>query len=106
MKTISKAEMKKAILAVAADRLKHPVILRPDFAKDPKLRSIRRASKKMARGFLREVGLDIKHLEGLQRQHNVELERIVKRQRADALRQASRQRDTLQSSIPAQSKAL
>ena len=67
MKTISKAEMKKAILAVAVDQLKHLVISRLDFAKDSKLRSIRRASDKMARGFLREAGLDMKQLEVLQR---------------------------------------
>src|SRR5262245_5916158 len=106
MKTISKAEMKKAILTVAADRLKQPVTLRPDFAKEPKLRSIRGASEKMARGFLREAGLDMKQFEALQRQRNVELERIVKKHKADALRRASRQRDALHSSIRAQSKSL
>jgi len=106
MKTLSKAEMKKAIRAVAADRLKHPVISRPDFAKDPKLRSIRRASEKMAREFLREAGLDMKELEALQRQRSVELERVVKQHKADALRRASRQRDALHSSVRAQSQAL
>jgi len=106
MKTISKAEMKKAILALAADRLKHPVLLRPDFAKDPKLRSIRRAWEKMARGLLKGAGLDLKQLETLQRQRSVELERIVKKHKADALQRASRQRDALHSSIQAQSNAL
>src|SRR5215469_5836431 len=106
MKTISKAEMKKAIRAVAADRVKHPVISRPDFAKDPKLRSIRRASETMAREFLREAGLERKKLEALQRQRSVELERVVKQHKADALRRASRQRNALHSSVRAQSQAL
>jgi hypothetical protein len=86
--------------------LKHLVILQPDFENDPKLRSIRRSSEKMARGFLSQAGLDMKPFEALLRQRSAELERIVKKHKADALRRASRQRDALQSSIRAQSKAL
>jgi hypothetical protein len=45
-------------------------------------------------------------LETLQRQRSVELERVVKQHKADALRRASRQKDALDSSIRAQRKAL
>src|SRR5262249_38703267 len=45
-------------------------------------------------------------LEALQRQRSVELERVVKQHKADALRRASRQREALHSSIRAQSDAL
>lgn len=106
MKKIPKAEIKKAILAVEAERLKHPVVFRPDYAKYPTLRSSRRASEKMVSEFLREAGLDTKKFEALQRQRSGELQRIVDKHKTDALQRASRQKDTLHSSILAQSRAL
>lgn len=106
MKKISKAEIKKAILAVEAERLKHPVVFRPDYAKYPKLLSGRRASEKMVSEFLREAGLDMKKFEALQEKRSVERQRIVDKHKTDALQRASRQKDALHSSILEQSKAL
>lgn len=106
MKKISNAEIKKAILEVEAERLKHPVVLRPDYAKYPKLLSNRRASEKMVYEFMRKAGLDMKKFEALQAQRSVELQRIVAKHKTDALQHASRQKDTLHSSILEQSKAL
>lgn len=106
MKKISKAEIKKAILAVEAERLKHPIGLRRDHTKYPKLLSSRRASEKMISDFLREAGLEMNKLEALQVQRSIELQRIVDKHKADALQRASRQKDTLHSSILEQSKAL
>jgi hypothetical protein len=105
-KKISKAELKKAILAVEAERLKHPATFRPDRAQRATLQKSRRASEKMVSGFLREAGLDIKKFQALQEQRSVELERMVAKHKSDALRRASRQRDTLYSSIVGQSKVL
>lgn len=106
MKRVSEAEIKEAILRVEAERLKHPVVLRPDHAKYPELLSSRRASEKMVSKFLRESGLDMKKFEALQVQRSVELDRIVDKHKTDALERASRQKDTLHSSILEQSKAL
>ena len=106
MKTISKAAIKKAILAVEAERLKHPVVFRPDPAKNPRLLSARRTSEKMFARFLREGGLDIQKFEALQAQRSKELQRIVAKHKTDALQRASRQKDTLHSSIVEQSRAL
>ena len=106
MKKISTTELKRAILAVEAERLKHPVAFRPDRAQRATLQKSRRASEKLVTGFLREAGLDIKKLQALQEKRSVELERMVAKQKAEALRRASRQKDTLHSSIVQQSKAL
>ena len=106
MKKISMAALKKAIVAVEAERLKQPVALRLDRAQYSNLQKTRRASEKMLSGFLREAGLDLKKFQALQEQRSAELERVVARQKTDALRRASRQKDTLHSSIVAQSTAL
>jgi hypothetical protein len=106
MRKISRAELKKAILAVEAERSKHPVEFRPNPAQYPKLHSSHRASEKLVSEFLRKAGLDSKKLEALQEQQSAELQRIVDKHKADALRRASRHEDTLHSSILEQSKAL
>jgi hypothetical protein len=106
MKTISEAALKKAILAVEAERAKHPVALRPDRAELVNLRKSRRTSEKMVAEFLMEAGLDIKQFRLLQEQRNAEIEQVVERQKADALERASRSQGTLHSSILDQSKAL
>jgi hypothetical protein len=106
MKNISKAEIKKAILVVEAERLKHLEVFRPDSAKYPKLLSNRRALEKIVRGSLREAGLDMKKFEALQGQRSIELERIAAKHKADAVERASRQKDILHSAILEQSKAL
>lgn len=106
MKKISKSELKKAILAVEAERAKHPAAFRPDRAQHAKLQKSRRASEKMVSAVLRKAGLDLKKFQALQEQRNVDLEGMVAKHKTEALRRASRQRDTLHSSISEQSKAL
>ena len=106
MKKISKAELKKAILAVEAERLKHPATFRPDRAQRALLQKGRKASEKMVSAFLRKAGLDMKQFRALQQQRSVELERMVAKHKAEALRRAAQQKDTLYSSIAAQSAAL
>jgi hypothetical protein len=106
MKKISTAELKKAILAVEAERLKHPAPFRPDRAQRATLQKSRQASDKMVSGFLKEAGLDLKKFQALQEQRSAELERMVAQHKADALRLASQRKGTRFSSIAAQSKAL
>ena len=106
MKKISTAELKKAILAVEAERAKHPVPFRPDRAQRAALQKSRQVSDKMVSGFLKEAGLDLKKFQALQEQRSVELERMVAQHKADALRLAKQRKGTLHSSIVAQSKAL
>ena len=106
MMKISKAELKKAILAVEAARLQHPAMFRPDRAQRATLQKSRRASEKMVSGFLREAGLDLRKFQAQQEQRSVELERMVAKHKTEALRRASQQKDTLHSSIVEQSKTL
>src|SRR6185503_14176701 len=106
MKKISTAELKKAILAVEAERAKHPAAFRPDRAQRATLQKSRQASDKMTSGFLKEAGLDLKKFQALQEQRSVELERMVAQHKTDALRLAKQRKGTLHSSIAAQSKAL
>jgi hypothetical protein len=105
MKKISKAEIKKAILAMEAERLKHPVEFRPNPQQHRRLDKNRREYEKMMLGFLSEAGLDMEKLRALQEQHGVELDRLVAKHKTDALRRASR-KNTPHSSILAQSEAL
>jgi hypothetical protein len=102
MKMISKAEVKKAILAMEVQRAG----FRPDAAQRAKMQKSRRASEKMVSDFLRESGLDMKKFEALQRQRGIERERIVAKDKAEALRRAPKLRDTPHSGIFEQSKAL
>jgi hypothetical protein len=106
MKKISTAELKKAILAVEAERSKYPPKFRPDRAQRATLQKGHRASEKMMTGFLKEAGLDLKKFQVMQEQRNAELERMVAKHKSEALRLASKRKDTLYSSIAAQSKAL
>lgn len=103
---ISTAELKKAILAVEAERLKHPARFRPDRAQRATLKKSRQASEKAVSAFLSKAGLDLKEFRTLQEKRSAELERMVARHKADAIKVASRRKDTLYSSIAAQSKAL
>jgi len=103
---ISKTELKKAILAVEGERAKHPVAFRPDPAQHLRLQKGRRASEEMASGFLSVAGLNLEKFEALQERRSGQLERIIAKHKNDALRRASRQKDTLHSSIVAQSEAL
>ena len=106
MKTISTAELKKAILAVEAERSKHPAAFRPDRAQRAALQKSRRESDKMVSAFLKEGGLDLGKFQALQKRRSAEQERMVARHKADALRLASQRKAAVHSSVAAQGKAL
>jgi hypothetical protein len=106
MKTISETALKKAIIAAEAERAKHPVALRPDRAELTRLRKARQASEKMVGEFVAQAGLDMKQFRAVQEQRSAEIDRLVQRQKADALERASRAQDTLHSGIFDQSNAL
>jgi hypothetical protein len=105
MKKITTAQLKKAILTVEAERLKHPQKFRPDRGQRATLQKGRQASEKMLTGFLKQAGLDLKQLQALQEKRGAELERMVAKHKAEALKVASKHKGTLYSST-AQSKAL
>jgi hypothetical protein len=105
MKRFSKAELKKAILAVEAERLKHPIAFRPSPAQERRLQRNRDASERMVSEFLKGAGFDLEKFQALQDQRATELERMVAKDKEAALRRASRQKDTLHSSILKQSEA-
>jgi hypothetical protein len=106
MKEISTAELKKAILAVEAERQKHPARFRPDRAQRAALQKSRRESVKAASALLSKAGLDLKKFQALQGKRSADLERMVAKHKADAIKLASKRKDTLYSSIAAQSVAL
>jgi hypothetical protein len=103
---VSTAELKKAILAVEAERQKHPARFRPDRAQRAALLKGRRESDKAVSAFLSKAGLDLKKFQALQEKRSAELERMVAKHKADAIKVAAGRKDTLYSSIAAQSKAL
>jgi hypothetical protein len=103
---ISTEELKKAILAVEAERLKHPARFRPDRAQRATLLKRRKESEKAYSAFLTKAGLDLKKFGALQQKRSAELERMVAKHKADSLKVAAARKDTLDSSIAAQSKAL
>jgi hypothetical protein len=105
MAKISKAALKKAILAVEAERAASPVAFRPDRAQRAALQKSRRASSGAVSRFLAEAGLDMKQFQAAQERRSAELERMIAKQKADALRRA-RQKPTLHSNIVGQTRAL
>jgi hypothetical protein len=106
MTKISEAALKKAILAVEAERSKNPPAFRPDRTQRAALQKGRRKSEQMASAFLREAGLDLKKFQVLQEQRSVQLERMVAQHKTEAVRRAAKQKGTLHSSITAQANAL
>lgn len=106
MKKISVAALRRAIVAVEAERLKHPVELQFDRAQAALLTRGRRESHKMVSAFLRRSGIDAEALEAAQAARSDALERIVAQQKADAIKRAGAKMDTVHSSIAAQSEAL
>ncbi len=103
MKEISTAELKKAIVAVETERLKHPATFRPDRAQRAALQKSRKESEKAVSAFLRKAGLDLKGFQALQERRSAELERMVAKHKADAIKLAASRKGTLYSSIAAQS---
>ena len=106
MAKISTAELKRALIAAEKNRLKHRTEVRPDPAQHPKLLSVQRAGEKLLEESFRKAGLDTKKLGALQKQYSAELRRVVDKQTADAIKRASRAKDTVYSSIKSQSQAL
>src|SRR6516225_9554265 len=106
MKTISEAALKKAVRGVLAERSKHPLAFRPDRQQRATLQKRRREAEKMLAAFFDQAGFDIAKFRALQERRGTKLERMVAKHKADALRLASRQKNTLRSSIVAQGKAL
>ena len=105
MKNISPTQLKKSILAVEAERAKYPARLKPDRSQRATLKKGRQASDKMLAGVLKKAGLNLKQLQATQAKRDAELARMVAKHKANALKAAKR-KDTLYSSVTAQSKAL
>lgn len=106
MMQISKAALKKAIVAVESERARQPVAFQPDRTQLSVLQKSRKASDKAVSGFLSQAGLNLKAFQTLQGERSAVLDQFVAQQKADALRRAAKQKGTLHSSIVAQSKAL
>ena len=104
--TISTAELKKAILAVEAERLKHPARFHPDRAQRAALQKGRKDAEKAVSAFLSKAGMDLKKFKALQEKRSAELERMVAKHKAEAIKLASQRKDTLYSSIASQTAAL
>jgi hypothetical protein len=106
MAKISTAELKRALRAAEQNRLKHQAHDRLDLAQHPKLLRTQRAGKKLLAEVFRKAGLETRKLAALQKQYNAELQRIVDKQGAEAIKRASRAKDTVRSSIRSQRDAL
>jgi hypothetical protein len=106
MARISKAELKRALIAAEAERSKYPTVFQPDPAQYPKLQSTLRAGEQLFAEFFRKAGFDVEELAALQKQHSTELRRILDQEKADAIKRASRAKDTVHSSIKSQTQAL
>ena len=106
MKNISPAQLKKSILAVEAERARHPARFKPDRSQRATLQKGRQASDKMLAGFLKNAGLDLKELQASQEKRGAHLARMVAEHKADALKLSAKRKGTLSSSVAAQSKAL
>jgi hypothetical protein len=106
MRRFSEAALKKAIVAVEAERSKNPPAFRPDRRQRAALQKGRRESEAMVSAFLTGAGLDLKKFQALQEQRSADLERMVAQHKAEAVRRAAEQQHTLQSSITAQAKTL
>jgi hypothetical protein len=106
MARVSRAELKKAILAVQAERVKHPVRPGRTAAQQERLRRAREGSQRLLLTGLDRAGVDLKKLEVLRERQARELERIAERSRTDALRLAAGGKRTEHGSIAEQSAAL
>ncbi len=92
MKKITKAGLKKALTRAAAQRSQQLSAFRPNDAQRARLHRSRLASEKMFSGFLKAAGLDLKKFQTVQGQHSALQQRLVERQKRDALRYAARQK--------------
>jgi hypothetical protein len=101
MTKISKAAFKKAILAVETERLKHASAFGAHRSELGALRKNRRASEKILSEFLRNAGLDLNRLRALNKERSAELDRLIERHKADAIKLAARRRRVSYSNIAA-----
>jgi hypothetical protein len=106
MATISKAALKRAVIAAQKRRGVQPEVFRPEAANYPKLQRSEREGGKLFAEFYRKGGFDARSYNRLKKQHSAELNRILDQEKAAAVKRASRAKDTLHSSISGQSRAL
>jgi hypothetical protein len=106
MKTVSKADLRKAIVAAEASQGKHPIAARPSAAQQTRLQKTRRASEELASKLLQDAGFDLTKLGAQHDRREAELERMVARHKADAARLASRARRAPRTSIARRSDVL
>jgi len=82
MAKISASKIKKAIVAIEAQRSKYPDAPRLKFGEDPKLRKIKHDRNKLLVESLESAGLDTRKLSALGKQHDTELRRALDKYRA------------------------
>jgi hypothetical protein len=96
---ISEAALRKAILAVEAERSANPLAFQPDRAQRALLEQGRRKFDGMVDAFLKDAGLDRRRFQTLQEKLHADLERMVAQHKAKALRQAAKHRKSLRSVV-------
>lgn len=101
MKKISINDLRKTIKAAEAERLKIRAPFRPQ---GPKLEKTRKAAEAMISRWMRDSGLDLDKLQALNKQRDAELQRLVARNKKEALRLVAQRKNKL--AIAAQGKAL
>lgn len=102
MARISEASLKKAILAIETERLRHASAFGADRSTLGALRTSRKASEKVLSGFLRNAGLDLNRLEVLNKERSAELDRLIERHKANAIKLAARRKGASYSNVAAQ----
>jgi hypothetical protein len=106
MATISKAAVKRAVIAAQKRRAAQPDVFRPEAAHYPRLQHSEREGGRLFTEFFRKGGFDARTYHRLKKQHTAELNRILDAEKAAAVKRASRARDTVHSSIAGQTRAL
>ncbi|MCC7367817.1 MAG: hypothetical protein IT306_05315 [Chloroflexi bacterium] len=106
MKRISESALKQGIVAVEAERLKHPPTFQPDEQQLAALAESRRRSEAMVSTFLQDAGLDVTKLQAVQEPRSADLARMVEQQKIEAVQRAATHKDTLHASVAAQARAL
>ena len=105
MAKISASKIKKAIIAIEAQRSKYPDAPRLKFGEDPKLRKIKQDRNKLLVESLESAGLDTRKLSALGKQHDTELRRAIDKYRAEAVRR-SRKKSSYYLSVMSQCEAI
>lgn len=105
MKTISNAALKKAILAVEAERARHPAVFAPDRMQLARLRKGRPGTAQMITTFLVDNGFAPDRLQAEQERTGKLLDRMVAEQKEEALRRPP-DTDTVHAGVTAQGRAL